>query len=108
MDEEERLHDDRAALRQVERREGLTATDFKYTFDDAEDPRAPAAHAVDDGPRRTCSAVGNSKVVFTFKGTPNYQECDNYLYNVPIVPEHIWHSYDSNTIVSGNLTTRRS
>ena len=41
---------------------------------------------------------------FRFRGTPNYQEWDNYLYNVPIVPQHVWKGYSDKVIVAATTT----
>lgn len=79
----------------------LTAQDFKYTFTTLGITEHPQ-HTLWTSGLKSVRAVGNN-VRFTFRGTPNYQEWDNYLFNVPIVPEHVWRGYDSNTIVSGNL-----
>jgi peptide/nickel transport system substrate-binding protein len=79
----------------------LTATDFKYTYTTLRIPEHPQ-HTLWATGLTSVKAKGD-RVIFTFKGTPSYQEWDNYLYMTPIVPEHVWHSYDSNTIVSGNL-----
>jgi peptide/nickel transport system substrate-binding protein len=48
-------------------------------------------------------AASGDTVTFTFSGTPNYQEFDFYLFNIPIVPQHVWKAYDDKTVVSGNL-----
>jgi peptide/nickel transport system substrate-binding protein len=79
----------------------LTATDFKYTYTTLKIAEHPQ-HTLWTTGLQSVTTKGN-QVVFRFGGTPNYQEWDFYLYNVPIVPEHVWHSYDSNTIVSGNM-----
>lgn len=80
----------------------LTATDFKYTYTTLKITEHPQ-HTLWTTGLQSVAAKGN-KVIFRFSGTPNYQEWDFYLYNVPIVPQHVWSSYDSNTIVSGNMS----
>jgi peptide/nickel transport system substrate-binding protein len=79
----------------------LTGADVKFTVDKLKIPTHPQ-HTLWTTGLRSVSAAGNT-VTFKFSGTPNYQEWDNYLFNVPIVPQHIWRSYSNNTIVSGNV-----
>ena len=79
----------------------LTGADVKFTVDKLKIPTHPQ-HTLWTTGLRSVSAAGNT-VTFKFSGTPNYQEWDNYLFNIPIVPQHIWKSYSNNTIVSGNV-----
>jgi peptide/nickel transport system substrate-binding protein len=44
--------------------------------------------------------VNNTTLDFKFK-TALYQEWDNYLYNVPIVPQHIWASRSLTDVATG-------
>ena len=78
----------------------MTAADFKFTYDKLRIPTHPQNTLWTTGLKSV--ATSGNKVVFTFSGTPNYQEWDNYLFNVPIVPQHVWRGYTSNQIVSGN------
>jgi peptide/nickel transport system substrate-binding protein len=80
----------------------LTAQDFKFTFDTLKLPAHPQ-HTVWTTGLKSVTTSGN-KVVFHFGKSPNYQEWDFYLFNVPIVPKHIWSKYSANEIVSGNLS----
>ena len=48
-------------------------------------------------------AVDSTHVEFTFTN-PLYQEFAYYLYNVAIVPQHIWGSFDKATILTGANT----
>jgi peptide/nickel transport system substrate-binding protein len=80
----------------------LTAADVKFSFEVGKIPTATFHQLWTTGPLRSITTSGN-KVSFHFGGTPNYQEWDNDLYNIPIVPQHIWQSYSSTTIVSGAL-----
>jgi peptide/nickel transport system substrate-binding protein len=79
----------------------LTAADFKFTYDKLKIPTHPQNTLWKTGLKSV--ATSGTEVVFTFSGTPNYQEWDNYLFNVPIVPRHVWRSYSDDQIVSGNL-----
>lgn len=79
----------------------LTAADFKFTYDKLKIPTHPQNTLWKTGLKRV-STAGN-RVIFTFGAAPNYQEWDNYLFNVPIVPQHVWRSYSDQDIVSGNL-----
>jgi ABC-type dipeptide transport system, periplasmic component len=79
----------------------LSAADFRFTFGLLKIPTHPQ-HTLWTSGLKSVQASGN-KVTFTFRGTPNYQEWDNYLFNVPIVPQHVWKSYSTNTVVNGNL-----
>jgi len=77
--------------------EELTADDVVFSFElsrEAAVPQAPLWDALD-----SVEADG-STVRFTFS-EPLYQEWANYLYNYPIVPEHIWADYDAEAVASG-------
>lgn len=80
----------------------LTADDVSYTFELLKIPTHPQ-HTLWTSGLSKVETSGN-KVTFTFAGTPNYQEWDFYLYNVPIVPEHVWKSYTNDEIVNGNMS----
>lgn len=78
----------------------FTAADVKFTVD---------LLKIETHPQHTLWTTGltdvtaaENEVTFTFEGTPNYQEFDNYLFNIPIVPQHIWKDYDDEMVVSGN------
>jgi peptide/nickel transport system substrate-binding protein len=79
----------------------LTAADFKFTYDKLKIPTHPQNTLWRTGLRSVTTS--GSQVIFTFGGTPNYQEWDNYLFNVPIVPRHVWRTYSDTDIVSGNM-----
>ncbi|HET9288365.1 MAG TPA: ABC transporter substrate-binding protein [Gaiella sp.] len=79
----------------------FTAADVKFTIDKLKIPAHPQ-HTLWSTGLKSVTASGN-KVTFSFGARPNYQEFDNYLFNIPIVPQHIWKSYNNNTIVSGNV-----
>jgi peptide/nickel transport system substrate-binding protein len=78
----------------------LTAADFKFSFETAKAADHPN-HTLWNS-LKSVTTKGNN-VTFTFNGTPPYQQFDNYRYNWPIVPQHIWKGYSSADIVSGNL-----
>src|SRR4051794_26936311 len=80
----------------------LTAADVAFTFNTLKIPEHPQ-HTLWTSGLKAVKTSG-STVHFTFSGTPNYQEWDNYLYNVPIVPQHVWKSYSNKDIVGGNLS----
>jgi len=46
-------------------------------------------------------AVGDHYVEFSFKGIPLYQEFENNLYNIAIVPKHLWEGRTEEEITSG-------
>jgi peptide/nickel transport system substrate-binding protein len=79
----------------------FTADDVKFTMDLLKFKTHPQHTLWTTG--LSDVAVSGNQVTFTFGGSPNYQEFDNYLYNVPIVPQHIWKDYDEKTVVAGNV-----
>jgi peptide/nickel transport system substrate-binding protein len=79
----------------------FTAGDVKFTMDLLKIETHPQ-HTLWTTGLKDVTTAGDT-VTFTFSGQPNYQEFDFYLYNVPIVPEHVWKAYDDETVVSGNM-----
>jgi peptide/nickel transport system substrate-binding protein len=79
----------------------FTAADVKFTIDLLKIETHPQ-HTLWTTGLKDVTTSGNT-VTFTFGGNPNYQEFDFYLFNVPIVPEHIWKSYSEDEVVSGNV-----
>ena len=79
----------------------LTAADVKFSFDSQKAEGATFGTMWKTGLQAV--TVKGSTITFAFKGTPNYQEWDYNLYNLPIVPRHVWQSYSAEDIVSGNL-----
>lgn len=77
----------------------LTADDVVFTYklgqSDTNVPYSVIWHYVTD-----VKAVDKTHVEFTFTD-PLYQEFSYYLYNVAIVPQHIWGSFDQTTIDTG-------
>jgi peptide/nickel transport system substrate-binding protein len=82
----------------------FTATDVKFTLDLLKIKTHPQ-HTLWTTGLKQVTTEGN-KVVFTFATEPNYQEFDFYLFNIPIVPRHIWSAYDEETVVSGNVADK--
>jgi peptide/nickel transport system substrate-binding protein len=80
----------------------LTAQDVKYSFDLTNIPTHPQ-HPLwaDTGLKST--RVSGHDVIFTFRGTPGYQEFDFYRYNVAIVPSYIFKQYSPTDLTTGNL-----
>jgi len=81
--------------------QALTAKDVKFSYEVGK-IRTATFHQLFTSGLKTISASGN-KVTFRFGTTPNYQEWDGYLWNIPIVPQHIWKSYSNTNKVSGNV-----
>jgi len=69
--------------------EALTAEDVKFTFDLGQEYPAlwfsPMWEYLD-----SVTAVDDLNLEFNFTGEPLYQEFSNNLYNIPIVPQHLW------------------
>jgi peptide/nickel transport system substrate-binding protein len=80
----------------------LTAADFAYTFNTLKIPTHPQHPLWANTGLRSVKAAGNN-VVFTFAGTPGYQEFDFYRFNVAITPQHIFKAYSPTDIATGNL-----
>jgi len=83
----------------------LTAADVKFTFETGKIKTA-TFHQLWTSGLKTITTSGND-VTFTFSTTPNYQEFNGYLYNIAIVPKHIWSSYSPTTITSGNVANTK-
>jgi peptide/nickel transport system substrate-binding protein len=79
----------------------LTAADVVFTMNLLKIPTHPQ-HTLWTTGLKSVTSAGN-KVTFRFGKAPNYQEFNNYLFNVPIVPQHIWKSYSAKDVVSGNV-----
>lgn len=80
----------------------LTGADVKFTMDLLKFETHPQ-HTLWTTGLTEVAATAN-KVTFTFGRSPNYQEFDNYLYNVPIVPQHVWKDYSEKQVVADNLS----
>ncbi|MBN1428847.1 MAG: ABC transporter substrate-binding protein [Anaerolineae bacterium] len=79
--------------------EPLTAADVKYTFELGQQYSAlwfsPVWNYLTG-----VDAVDDTHVTFTFDD-PLYQEWDNYLYSLPIVPQHLWEGRSEEDITTG-------
>lgn len=79
--------------------EPLTAEDVKFTFELAQKYAAlwfsPVWNYL-----RTVTVTDDTHLTFTFED-PLYQEWDNDLINVPIVPKHLWESKTEEEITVG-------
>jgi peptide/nickel transport system substrate-binding protein len=80
----------------------LTARDVKYSFDLAKIATHPQ-HALWADTGLTSTRVAGSKVIFTFAGTPGYQQFDYYRFMVAIVPRHIFSTYTATQLATDNL-----
>ena len=78
----------------------LTAADVKFTFETGKLEGSQFATMWKTG--LTSVTTRGNVVRFNFRGTPNYQDWDNNMYSIPIVPRHIWSGYSATEIVSGN------
>jgi peptide/nickel transport system substrate-binding protein len=84
----------------------LTPNDVKYSFELAKIATHPQLPLwTDTGLKST--KVSGQNVIFTFTGTPGYQQFDFYRFNVAIVPQHIFKSYSPTEITTGNLEKGR-
>jgi peptide/nickel transport system substrate-binding protein len=80
----------------------LTARDVAYSFNLLKLPTHPQHPLFADTGLTSVKAAGN-RVVFTFSGAPAYQEFDFYRFNVAVVPQHIFKSYSTTDLTTGNL-----
>ena len=84
----------------------MTAKDVAYSFNLLRSPTHPQHPLFADTGLKSVKASGN-KVLFTFSGTPAFQEFDNYRFNVAVVPQHIFKSYSTTDITTGNLSNAK-
>jgi peptide/nickel transport system substrate-binding protein len=82
--------------------QSMTAGDVAYSFNLLKSPTHPQHPLFADTGLKSVKASGNN-VVFTFSGTPAFQEFDFYRFNVAVVPQHIFKSYSAADISTGNL-----
>ncbi|NMC46603.1 MAG: ABC transporter substrate-binding protein [Chloroflexi bacterium] len=80
--------------------EPLTAEDVAFTFDLGKQYAAlwfsPMWEYVE-----SVTALSDTEVEFKLSSDPLYQEFENNLYNVPIVPKHLWESMSEEDITVG-------
>jgi peptide/nickel transport system substrate-binding protein len=76
----------------------LTGADVAYSINlavsNAADPFSANVATV-----KTATANGNT-VTVTFKGTPGYTEFTDYLWNAPVLPQHIWSKIPASQIAT--------
>jgi len=82
--------------------QSMTAKDVAYSFNLLKSPTHPQHPLFADTGLKSVKASGNN-VVFTFSGTPAFQEFDNYRFNVAVVPQHVFKGYSTTDITTGNL-----
>jgi peptide/nickel transport system substrate-binding protein len=81
----------------------FTAADVKFTFETGKLPGSEYSTMWKTG--LTKITTKGNKVTFTFGGRPNFQDWDSILYQIAIVPRHIWSKYSATEITTGNADT---
>jgi peptide/nickel transport system substrate-binding protein len=79
--------------------EALTAEDVVFSFELGQQYDAVWYSPLWDF-LESAEAVDDTTVRFTFS-QPLYQQWQNYLYDIPIVPQHIWSEYDEEQVTAG-------
>jgi peptide/nickel transport system substrate-binding protein len=82
----------------------MTPSDVKYSFDLAKTATHPQHPLWADTGLKSTKVQGRA-VIFRFSGKPGYQQFDFYRYNVAIVPQHVFKSYSTTDVTTGNLET---
>src|SRR5260221_1021994 len=70
--------------------QAFTPADVKFTFETGKLEGSENSTMWKTG-LTSITTKGNT-VSFNFKGVPNYQDWDTNMYNIPIVPKHVWSS----------------
>ena len=78
----------------------FTAADVKFTFQTGKLTGSEYSTMWKTG-LSSITTKGNV-VTFHFSTRPNYQDWDTTLYNLAIVPQHIWSQYSATDITTGN------
>jgi peptide/nickel transport system substrate-binding protein len=78
----------------------LTAADVKFTFQTGKLAGSEYSTMWKTG-LASITSKGNV-VTFHFNTRPNFQDWDTTLYNLAIVPQHIWSQYSATDITTGN------
>jgi peptide/nickel transport system substrate-binding protein len=81
--------------------QALTPADVKFSFQTGKLEGSEWAGIWTNDGLASISTKGNL-VSFHFKGKPNYPNWDYDLYNVAIVPQHIWKDFSAKDIATGN------
>jgi peptide/nickel transport system substrate-binding protein len=85
----------------------LKPSDVKYSFELARIATHPQNPLWKDTGLRTIRASG-TRLIFTFAGTPGYQQFDFYRFNVAVVPQHVFKQYSKTQITTGNMSNPKS
>jgi peptide/nickel transport system substrate-binding protein len=78
----------------------FTAADVKFTFETGK--LAGSEYSTMWKTGLTKITTKGNVVTFTFGGRPNFQDWDSTLYQIAIVPRHIWSKYSATEITTGN------
>jgi peptide/nickel transport system substrate-binding protein len=78
----------------------FTAADVKFTFNTGKLTGSEYSTMWKTG-LSSITSKGNV-VTFHFSTRPNYQDWDTTLYNLAIVPQHVWSQYSATDITTGN------
>jgi peptide/nickel transport system substrate-binding protein len=81
----------------------LTAADVKFTFQTGKLTGSEYSTMWKTG-LSSITSKGNV-VTFHFSTRPNFQDWDTTLYNLAIVPQHVWSQYSATDITTGNADT---
>jgi peptide/nickel transport system substrate-binding protein len=81
----------------------FTAADVKFTFQTGKLTGSEYSTMWKTG-LSSITSKGNV-VTFHFNTRPNFQDWDTTLYNLAIVPQHIWSQYSATDITTGNADT---
>jgi len=79
----------------------LTAADVKFSFETGKLEGSEWAPLWTSDHLASITTKGNV-VTFHFKGSLNYPDFEYDLYNIAIVPQHIWKSFSAKEIATGN------
>ena len=78
----------------------FTAADVKFTFETGK--LAGSEYSTMWKTGLTKITTKGNVVTFTFGNRPNFQDWDSILYQIAIVPKHIWSKYSATEITTGN------
>jgi peptide/nickel transport system substrate-binding protein len=78
----------------------LTGADVKFSFETGKLTGSEYSTMWKTG--LTNIVVKGSTVSFVFKGKPNYLDWNTNIYEIPIVPQHLWKNYSATEITTGN------
>ena len=78
----------------------LTGADVKFTFETGKLTGSEYSTMWKTGLSNIL--VKGSTVSFVFSGKPNYLDWNTNIYEIPIVPQHLWKNYSATEITTGN------